>query len=71
LQEGIGEITDEHWVAMRFIRRVHLQEGAPPSVRRLTRESGVHTKALYRLFPGGPAKMAAKIAGVPKPRTCV
>ena len=27
--------------------------------------------ALYALFPGGPAKKASKIAGLPKPKGCV
>ena len=71
LREGIGELTEEHWLAIRYLREVHEQEGAPPSLRRLTRESGIDTQALYRLFPGGPAKKAAKIAGVPKPKNCV
>jgi tRNA 2-thiouridine synthesizing protein E len=71
LREGIGELTDDHWTAIRYMRKVHEREGAPPSLRRLTKESGIDTKALYRLFPNGPAKKAAKIAGVPKPKSCV
>ena len=41
------------------------------SIRRLTKESGVPTKELYELFPKGPAKKAAKIAGIPKPTGCI
>jgi len=33
--------------------------------------SGVPVKELYQLFPKGPAKLAAKIAGIPKPRGCI
>jgi tRNA 2-thiouridine synthesizing protein E len=33
--------------------------------------SGVSVKELYALFPKGPAKVAAKIAGIPKPRGCI
>ena len=33
--------------------------------------SGVPIKELYQLFPKGPAKLAAKIAGIPKPRGCI
>ena len=45
--------------------------GASPSVRALGKESGVPIKELYELFPKGPAKLAARIAGVPKPRGCI
>ncbi|HVA95845.1 MAG TPA: TusE/DsrC/DsvC family sulfur relay protein, partial [Candidatus Dormibacteraeota bacterium] len=60
-----------HWVVINFMRGVFKQKGAPPSIRRITKESGVDTKALYALFPNGPAKKAAKIAGLPKPQSCI
>jgi TusE/DsrC/DsvC family sulfur relay protein len=69
--EGIGELTDQHWAVIKFMRGVYQQEGAPPSIRRITRESGVDTKTLYELFPNGPAKKAAKVAGLPKPNSCI
>lgn len=69
--ESIGELTDQHWTVIHFMRGVHRKEGAPPSIRRITQESGVDTKALYRLFPNGPGKKAAKIAGLPKPNSCI
>jgi tRNA 2-thiouridine synthesizing protein E len=53
------------------MRSVFEKEGDAPSIRRLTKESGVDTKTLYALFPKGPAKRAAKIAGLPKPTGCV
>jgi tRNA 2-thiouridine synthesizing protein E len=37
----------------------------------LGKTSGVPIKELYELFPTGPAKTAAKIAGIPKPRGCI
>ena len=70
-REGIPELTHDHWVVIHFMRNVFQQEGEPPSIRRITKESGVDTKTLYRLFPNGPAKKAAKIAGLPKPNSCV
>ena len=48
-----------------------MEENDAPSIRRLTKESGVPTKELYQLFPKGPAKKAAKIAGLPKPTGCI
>ena len=71
LAEGIDELTDLHWIVIDFMRTVHAEEGDPPSIRRITRESGVDTKSLYMLFPNGPAKKAAKIAGLPKPSSCI
>jgi tRNA 2-thiouridine synthesizing protein E len=41
------------------------------TVRVLGKTSGVSIKELYQLFPKGPAKTAAKIAGIPKPRGCI
>jgi len=69
--EGIAELTNQHWAVIRFMQKVFDQEGDAPSIRRLTKESGVDTKTLYQLFPKGPAKKAAKIAGLPKPKGCI
>jgi TusE/DsrC/DsvC family sulfur relay protein len=70
-QEGIAELTSQHWAVINFMRQVFAKEGDAPSIRRLTKESGVDTKTLYQLFPKGPAKKAAKIAGLPKPKGCI
>lgn len=70
-EAGIEELTEDHWKVIRFMRKVYEEEGDAPSIRRLTKESGVDTKTLYKLFPKGPAKKAAKIAGLPKPRGCI
>jgi tRNA 2-thiouridine synthesizing protein E len=53
------------------MRGAYLENGAAPSIRRLGKASGVPIKELYELFPRGPAKLAAKIAGIPKPRGCI
>jgi len=71
VQEGIGELTPQHWAVINFMRAVFEKEGDSPSIRRLTKESGVDTKTLYQLFPKGPAKRAARIAGLPKPKGCI
>jgi tRNA 2-thiouridine synthesizing protein E len=70
-QEGIAELTPQHWAVINFMRGVFMKEGDSPSIRRLTKESGVDTKTLYQLFPKGPAKKAARIAGLPKPKGCI
>ena|ERR1022692_679870 len=70
-REGIDPVTDAHWQVIRFMRNEYLTKGAGPSVRLLGKTSGVSIKELYQLFPRGPAKIAAKIAGIPKPRGCI
>ena len=69
--EGIEELTERHWAVLNFMRKVYEETGHAPSIRKLTKESGVGTKELYELFPKGPAKKAAKIAGLPKPKGCI
>ncbi len=69
--EGIDKLTDRHWQVILFMRNEFKTKGAGPSVRALGKSSGVSVKELYELFPKGPAKTAAKIAGIPKPRGCV
>ena len=69
--EGIEELTDKHWQVIRFMRQEYFDKGTGPTVRVLGKTSGVSVKELYQLFPKGPAKTAAKIAGIPKPRGCI
>jgi dissimilatory sulfite reductase related protein len=68
---GVPELTDRHWLVVRFMRDRYLQTGNAPSIRSLGKESGVPVKELYQLFPKGPAKLAAKIGGIPKPKGCI
>jgi dissimilatory sulfite reductase related protein len=70
-QNGITELTDRHWLVVTFMRDRYLSTGAAPSIRSLGKESGVPIKELYQLFPKGPAKLAAKIGGIPKPKGCI
>jgi TusE/DsrC/DsvC family sulfur relay protein len=70
-RDGIDELTDAHWTVLRFMRREYFDKGTGPTVRVLGKASGVSVKELYQLFPKGPAKVAARIAGIPKPRGCI
>jgi len=70
-RDGIDVVTDEHWQVIRFMREQWRTTGSGPSVRALSKTSGVPIKRLYELFPKGPAKTAARIAGIPKPRGCI
>jgi TusE/DsrC/DsvC family sulfur relay protein len=68
---GVPELTERHWLVVRFMRERYLATGTAPSIRALGKESGVPVKELYQLFPKGPAKLAAKIGGIPKPTGCI
>ena len=70
-EEGIPELTERHLAVLNFMRKEFEEKGDGPSLRRLTKESGVPTKELYALFPGGPAKKSARIAGIKKPHGCI
>ena len=69
-QNGV-ELTERHWLVVRFMRERYLGTGSAPSIRSLGKESGVAVKELYQLFPKAPAKLAAKIGGIPKPTGCI
>ena len=70
-RDGIDTLTEPHWTVIRFMRAEFAAKGTGPTVRVLGRTSGVSIKELYKLFPHGPAKVAARIAGIPKPRGCI
>ena len=68
---GIGPLTAEHWKVIGFCREDAGKTGQSPGLRRVAQLSGVAMKDLYRLFPKGPGKLAARVAGLPKPKSCV
>ena len=70
-QNGVAQLTDRHRLVVQFMRERYLATGDAPSIRALGKESGAPVKELYELFPKGPAKLAAKIGGIPKPKGCI
>ncbi|MDA8291088.1 MAG: TusE/DsrC/DsvC family sulfur relay protein [Actinomycetota bacterium] len=68
---GVGDLGPGHWKVVDFMRAQYSEKGTGPTVRVLGKTSGVSVKELYELFPTGPAKTAARIAGIPKPRGCI
>jgi tRNA 2-thiouridine synthesizing protein E len=69
--EGIDTLTDKHWTVIEFMRKEYFEKGTGATVRMLGKTSGVSVKELYELFPKGPAKVSARIAGIPKPKGCI
>jgi len=70
-EEGIDALTDRHYEVINFMRKEFEENGTGPSIRKLNKTSGVPTKELYALYPGGPAKKAARISGIKKPQGCI
>lgn len=66
------ELTDAHWEVIHFMRDQYKEHGHTPNFRNMLKgfsevRPGTDSKYLYDLFPLGPAKQAAKVAGLPQP----
>ncbi|HVP36698.1 MAG TPA: TusE/DsrC/DsvC family sulfur relay protein [Terriglobales bacterium] len=70
-EEGISNLTPEHWAVIEFIRNHYIETNLAPMVRSICKTTGLPLRRIYELFPSGPAKGACKIAGLPKPDGCV
>jgi tRNA 2-thiouridine synthesizing protein E len=71
-EEGLEELTETHWKVIDFARQsAATAGGASPTLRTITDGAAITTKDLFALFPKGPAKKVAKIAGLKKPEGCV
>jgi tRNA 2-thiouridine synthesizing protein E len=69
-REGF-KLTERHWVVINYARNEWKTKGEAPTLRNITKNTDVDTKELYGLFPGGPGKLAAKVAGLKKPTGCI
>lgn len=68
-EEGI-ELTDKHWDVIKYLQDQH-NKNIELSIRKIKKSGVVTIKELYALFPGGPLKKSTKIAGIPKPKSCI
>ena len=68
-EEGI-EMTDQHWKVIEYIQE-SFRNKESLSIRSLGKRGPASIKEFYALFPEGPLKKASKIAGIPKPASCV
>ena len=69
--EEVEKMGEDHWNLVNYIRDYYLQFGVAPPIRMLCKKTGFDLKYIYEMFPGGPAKGACKVAGLPKPTGCV
>jgi len=63
-------LTPRHWQVIDYIQSEFKKE-APLSIRKIGKSGVIDIKEFYALFPAGPLKTATKIAGVPKPASCI
>jgi dissimilatory sulfite reductase related protein len=72
VEEGIPELTADHWTVIDWARETARGlNWKSPTLRQITTGTGVNTKQLFTLFPKGPAKKVARVAGLGKPEGCV
>ncbi|NNF03454.1 MAG: TusE/DsrC/DsvC family sulfur relay protein [Rhodothermales bacterium] len=64
------DLTDKHFEVIEYLRSANA-DGAKLSIRRIGKSGIVDIKGFYDLFPGGPLKVSSRIAGIPKPASCV
>lgn len=67
---GINELTEKHWAVLNWLRDQHAQ-GVELNIRKVGNSGICDIKEFYVLFPNGPLKNASKIAGLPKPTSCL
>ena len=63
-------MTPRHWEVINYLQEQHKQETAL-SIRRIGKSGVIDIKEFYALFPKGPLKTSTKIAGIPKPASCI
>jgi len=63
-------LTERHYEVIEYLQDKHKNE-EPLSIRGIKKSGVVDIKEFYKLFPGGPLKVSTKIAGIPKPKSCI
>ncbi|MFZ4799476.1 MAG: TusE/DsrC/DsvC family sulfur relay protein [Bacteroidia bacterium] len=64
------QMEPRHWEVIDYIQNEYKNE-SPLSIRKIGKSNVVDIKEFYALFPQGPLKTASKIAGIPKPSSCL
>lgn len=64
------DLTQRHWDVLSYLQDQHRKEVAL-NIRKVGKSGVVDIKEFYKLFPQGPLKTATKIAGIPKPASCI
>jgi tRNA 2-thiouridine synthesizing protein E len=64
------ELTPKHLEVINFLRKKTAAKESL-TIRGVGKSGIVNIKELYVLFPKGPLKFSSKIAGIPKPTSCI
>ena len=71
IAEEVGiELTPKHFEVINYLREKTAAKEAL-TIRKVGKSGIVDIKELYKLFPKGPLKFSSKIAGIPKPTSCI
>ncbi|MCX7697128.1 MAG: TusE/DsrC/DsvC family sulfur relay protein [Bacteroidales bacterium] len=68
-EEGL-ELTETHFKILDYLRS-KFKAGETLTIRAINKSGIVDVKTFYQLFPGAPLRLSMKIAGLPKPTSCV
>lgn len=63
-------LSPRHWEVIDYIQTEYKND-VPLSIRKIGKSGVVDIKEFYQLFPNAPLKTATKIAGIPKPVSCI
>lgn len=69
-QEADINMTPRHWEVINYLQG-EFKNDVPLSIRKIGKSGVVDIKEFYQLFPTAPLKTASKIAGIPKPASCI
>jgi tRNA 2-thiouridine synthesizing protein E len=64
------ELKEEHYPVLEYLQNQYRND-IPLTIRKVGKSGVVDIKGFYALFPGGPLKKASRIAGIPKPASCI
>lgn len=69
-KEANIELTSRHWEVITYLQN-EFKNDSPLSIRKIGKSGVVDIKEFYQLFPTAPLKTSSKIAGIPKPASCI
>lgn len=69
-QESNVDMSPRHWEVINYLQ-TEFKNDVPLSIRKIGKSGVVDIKEFYQLFPIAPLKTASKIAGIPKPASCI
>lgn len=69
-KEANIELTPRHWEVITYLQN-EFKNDSPLSIRKIGKSGVVDIKKFYQLFPTAPLKTSSKIAGIPKPASCI